>query len=88
MADILLALAACKGTNGAMTRSRLKNANTKKKNSFNFIGENTDENWENTARFWIGNDADIRRQKLPNKITVTLGQSERRTATASLLTGQ
>ena len=51
-----------------MTRSRLKNANTKKKFFFNYW-ENTDENWENTARFWIGNDADIRRQKRPNKIT-------------------
>ena len=37
---------------------------------FYFHWENTDENWENTARFWIGNDADIRRQKRPNKITV------------------
>ena len=51
-----------------MTRSRLKNANTKKNIFFNYW-ENTDENWENTARFWIGNDADIRRQKRPNKIT-------------------
>ena len=37
--------------------------------------ENTDENWENTARFWIGNEADIRRQKLPNKITVGIWMS-------------
>ena len=36
-----------------------------------FYWENTDENWENTAHFLIGNEADIRRQKRPNKITVS-----------------
>ena len=39
---------------------------------FNFVWEYTEENWENTACFWIGNDADIQRQKLPNKITESL----------------
>ena len=39
---------------------------------FKLYWENTDENWENTACFWIGNEADIRRQKLPNKITERL----------------
>ena len=55
-----------------MTRSRLKNANTDF--FFKFYWENTDENWENTACFWIWNDADIRRQKRPNKITDTGGR--------------
>ena len=41
-----------------------------RKNFFlTYYWENTDENWENTTRYGIGNDAYIRRQKRPNKIT-------------------